>query len=130
VVHRDMSGDMRYANVPRDPLETHLALPNRVLGGGPCPCTAPARAGALSCAAILLCDLSPSAARALTSPREAGPLLASAHRATLITEDARSSPCVFQERDRNKSVLTSPNITKEGQKDREYFPTKSFQLLL
>ncbi len=36
-----MSGDMRYANVPRDPLETHLASPYRVLAQGPCAALSP-----------------------------------------------------------------------------------------
>jgi len=50
-------------HVPRDPLGTHLASPNRVLGRGPDGVMVPH--ASLSCGAILLCDLSPPAARAL-----------------------------------------------------------------
>jgi len=61
-------GDMRQPMSPAGPLETHLALPNRLLEGGVCTAL-PRRPYGLFCAAILLCDLSPSAARALTSHR-------------------------------------------------------------
>jgi hypothetical protein len=47
---------------PAGPFETHLALPNRVLVGGACITQPLFRPGGLSCAAILLCDLSPLAA--------------------------------------------------------------------
>ena len=55
-----MSGDMRFANVPSDPLEPRLALPNRVLGGGVGKALHPP--ASLSCATIMLCDPSPRAA--------------------------------------------------------------------
>jgi len=64
-----MSGDKALrVRVPRDPLATHLASPNRssygtldgVLGRVPC---------ADRCASILLCDLDRLAALALTSRR-------------------------------------------------------------
>jgi len=51
---------------PAGPLETHLALPNRVLEGGVYTVRL-RRPFGLFCAAILLCDLRPLAARALTS---------------------------------------------------------------
>jgi len=50
-------------HVPRDPLGPHLASPNRVLGRGPDGVMVPH--ASLSCGTILLCDLSPLAARAL-----------------------------------------------------------------
>ncbi len=55
---------------PATPVETHLAAPNRVLIGGSCAALPPIALAALSCAAIWLCDLSPPAARALTSHAE------------------------------------------------------------
>jgi hypothetical protein len=54
----------RHSNVPCDPLEPHLASPNRVLVGGVCIALPPTPSG-LSCGSILLCDLRPRAARAL-----------------------------------------------------------------
>ncbi len=66
-----MSGGVRFATRPRDPLEPHLASPNRVLGGSLCAYTASPALRA-SCATILLCDLRPPAARALL-PCFAGP---------------------------------------------------------
>ena len=60
-----MSGTCAGAMSPADPLETHLASPNRVLGGGVGTALRPP--ALLSCATIMLCDLSPRAARALTS---------------------------------------------------------------
>ena len=51
---------------PAGPFETQLTSPNRVLVGGACEALPLAPFG-LSCGAILLRDLSPSAARALTS---------------------------------------------------------------
>ena len=71
---------------PASLLETHLALPNRVLEGGAY-IIQPRRPFGLFCAAILLYDLRPLAARALTSrPGFAftgGSLLASTRRAML-----------------------------------------------
>src|SRR5271155_1635835 len=70
---------------PAGPLEPHFASPNRVLGGGVGKALHPH--ASLSCATIMLCDLRPRAARALTSrPGFAftgGSLLASARRARL-----------------------------------------------
>ena len=64
-------------------LATHYC----VLVEGPCPCTDPPRASALSCGAIALCHSSALAARALTSHPDCvswdGSLLASPRRATL-----------------------------------------------
>ncbi len=101
--------DMRYAMSPLPLVEPHFAAPNRVLVGGgytvhplvPHPvglkqadvcfdntCSyglLKAYRCGLSCASILHCDLSPLAARALTSPRtssHAGPLPASYRRAS------------------------------------------------
>ena len=51
---------------PAGPFEPHLTSPNRVLVGEACEALPPTPFG-LSCGAILLRDLSPSAARALTS---------------------------------------------------------------
>ena len=56
-------------NHPAGPFETQIAVPNRVLEGVACR-TQPRRPFGLFCAAILLCDLRPLAARALTSRRD------------------------------------------------------------
>jgi hypothetical protein len=63
-----MSGGVCYATRPRDPLALHLAVPNRVLGRGPCTCTVPRSPCGRACAAILLCDLNRMAARAHSLP--------------------------------------------------------------
>ncbi len=52
---------------PRDPLAPHLAVPNRVLVGGPCITRHRHALTRSPAAAILLCDLSRMAAPALTS---------------------------------------------------------------
>ena len=69
-----MSSDTSLWRVPRNPLATHLALPNRVLRGRvyiALPCCA---LYGLSCGAILLCDLSRSTAHVREIPTEALPL--------------------------------------------------------
>jgi len=67
---------------PRPPLAPHLALPNRVLGGGACVTQPLGLPYGHACATILLCDLSRRAARALTShASRRGSLLASTRRA-------------------------------------------------
>jgi len=64
-----MSGDMRSANVPCDPLEPHLSkVKSRARRRGVQSTTPPALARS-SVRAILLCDLRPRAARAPTSRR-------------------------------------------------------------
>jgi len=64
-----MSGDMRFAYVPRDPLEPHLSkVKSRARRRG-VQSTTPAALARSSVRAILLCDLRPRAARALTSRR-------------------------------------------------------------
>ncbi|HSW86240.1 MAG TPA: hypothetical protein VLG49_01935 [Rhabdochlamydiaceae bacterium] len=61
-----MSGNMRRAHVPRDPLELQSALPNRVLVGRLCAALASSPFW-LSCGSILLCALNPSAATRVPS---------------------------------------------------------------
>ncbi|MBS0629071.1 MAG: hypothetical protein JSS30_02460 [Verrucomicrobia bacterium] len=58
------------SGVPRDPLETHLPSPNRVLVREPCAALVPHAPSELSCAAILLWDLSLLAAHALIPRRD------------------------------------------------------------
>ena len=66
---RDPIGNVRRSltcpRPPRPPLGPHLALPNRVLVEGPCKALIPYALTGSPVGAILLCDMRPSAARAL-----------------------------------------------------------------
>ncbi|HSW86938.1 MAG TPA: hypothetical protein VLG49_05505, partial [Rhabdochlamydiaceae bacterium] len=61
-----MSGNMRHAHVPCDPLEIQSASPNRVLVGRLCAALASSSLR-LSCGSILFCALNPSAAARVPS---------------------------------------------------------------
>jgi hypothetical protein len=54
---------------PCDPLEPHLAVPDRILACGLCTYTSPPALRAPAAGAIWLCDLRPRAARALIPHR-------------------------------------------------------------
>ena len=69
---RDPIGNVRRSltcpRPPRPPLGPHLALPNRVLVGGPCKALIPHALTGSPVGAILLCDMRPSAALCVHFP--------------------------------------------------------------
>src|SRR6185436_9869580 len=79
------------ARVPRGPLALHLALPNRVLGGGACAALTP-HASRLSCATILLCDLHRSAADRTRTPLRGDPLVSPAGLCLSASPPSMSTP--------------------------------------
>ncbi|HSW86636.1 MAG TPA: hypothetical protein VLG49_03955 [Rhabdochlamydiaceae bacterium] len=103
-----MSGNMRRAHVPSDPLELRSASPNRVLVRDLCRALSPAPCR-LSCGSILLCALNPPAARALTSQAcQLGSLLTSLRSTPLYGTAARRG------RAPNRQVWEGTRVAADG----------------